>query len=108
MIVTSALAGRHPASELPLETIAEQMAIALANIHRLDGSGLRAEPQEPPPRPGRLSARAHEEWSRIDVSSPALTHVESWDVNYAGIGRSDITAEVLRRRLDRWVDELLH
>lgn len=33
--------------------------------------------------------------------------VETWDVNYGGIGRADITATVLRERLDDWVATLL-
>ncbi|MFC6707927.1 phosphotransferase family protein [Flexivirga alba] len=188
VIVTTALDGDHPGPGLSPHTIAEEMAIALAAIHRLDGSGLRTEPQEPPWRPGGLSARAHEEWGRLDLSTRVLTHfdfwcgnalwkddrlvgvvdwngarsaprgvdvawcrqdlvllgsvdaadvfrqsyeeragqavpdihawdilaaehadphVESWDVNYRGIGRSDITAGVLRHRLDLWIDELL-
>ena len=43
----------------------------------------------------------------ILAAEHADPHVESWDVNYAGIGRADITAAVLRKRLDAWIDELL-
>lgn len=188
VIVTAALDGDHPGPGLCPHVIAEEMAIALAAIHRLDGSGLRPEPQEPPRRSGRLAARAHEEWERLDLSTRVLTHfdfwcgnalwngdrlvgvvdwngarwaprgvdvawcrqdlvllgsvdaadtflqryeersgqavhemhswdilaaeradphVESWGASYRGIGRSDITAVVLRGRLDRWIDELL-
>lgn len=83
IIVTSALPGHHPDPGLPLTTIAEQMAMALAAIHRLDGTGLRAELYEPPNRGGRLSAPAHElsvrarqEWHRLDVSTRVLTHFD--------------------------------
>lgn len=188
MIVTTALAGHHPDPGLAPHTIAEQMAIALAAIHRLDGDGLRPEPQEPPRTTGRLADCARAAWSRIDVSERVMTHfdfwcgnalwrnddlvgvvdwngarwaprgvdvawcrqdlvllgsvdaadaflqmyeqhsgkhvpdihawdvlaaahadphVESWDVNYRGIGRSDITADRLRQRLDCWISDLL-
>lgn len=33
--------------------------------------------------------------------------VEDWTVNYAGIGRPEVDAEVLRRRLDAWIAQLL-
>jgi aminoglycoside phosphotransferase (APT) family kinase protein len=33
--------------------------------------------------------------------------VESWAANYHGVGRPDITSEVLRKRLDDWVRHLL-
>lgn len=188
IIVTSALPGHHPDPDLALPTIAEQMAIALAAIHQLDGSGLRPELYELPNRGGRLSARAREEWRRLDLSTRVLTHfdfwcgnalweqdrlvgvidwsgaryaprgvdvawcrqdlvllaspsaadwflhtyekqsgqtvsdvrswdilaaahadseVESWAVNYRGIGRVDITADILRERFDNWVAKLL-
>ena len=188
VILTSALDGEHPDPGLAPHTMAEQMAIALAAIHRLDGDGLRPEPQEPPRTTGPLAESARDAWRRIDVSERVLTHfdfwcgnalwrnddligvvdwngarwaprgvdvawcrqdlvllgsvdaadaflqvyeqhsgervadihawdvlaaeradphVESWDVNYCGIGRSDITADVLRTRLDAWVDVLL-
>lgn len=188
VIVTSALDGAHPHPGLSRHAIAEQMAIALAQIHRLDGAGLRREPQEPPARAGRLATRAHEEWTRLDLNDRVLTHfdfwcgnalwdgdqlvgvvdwngarwaprgvdvawcrqdlvllgspsaaehflrtyemhsgnavpdihawdvlaaehadphVATWDVNYLGIGRDDITGPLLRGRLDRWIEELL-
>lgn len=188
VIVTNALGGSHPDPALSPHEMAEQLAIALAAIHRLDGVGLRPEPQEPPGTTGRLAESAREAWCRIDLSERVLTHfdfwcgnalweagrltgvvdwngarwaprgvdvawcrqdlvllgsssaaddflqtyekhsgqrildirawdilaaeradphVESWDVNYHGIGRGDVTAEVLRRRFNRWVDELL-
>lgn len=188
VIVTSALAGRHPALDLAPEAMAGQLADVLARIHRLDGTGLRPEPQQPAVRPGRLSAAAQEAWHRVDLTERVLTHfdfwcgnalwdadqlvgvvdwsgarwaprgvdvawcrqdlvllgspaaaedflhsyerrcgrqvsdirawdilaaehadphVESWDGNYHGIGRSDITSRVLRERLDAWTETLL-
>ena len=188
VIVTSALPGGHPAPDLPLAVIAEQMATALAAIHQLDGSGLPEEPGEPAPRDDALAQRAHAEWRRLTLDSRVLTHldfwcgnalwegdrlvgvvdwscarsaprgvdvawcrqdlvllgsaeaadiflrsyesrsgqtisdiqawdvlaaahagphVESWDVNYRGIGRPEITGAVLRERLDEWIDTLL-
>lgn len=188
IIATTALDGGHPAPELAPDTIAGQMALALAAIHRLDGEGLRAEPQEPPRATGRLAEAARDAWSRLDLSHRVLTHfdfwcgnalwtgdelvgvvdwngarsaprgvdvawcrqdlvllgspqaaddflqrytelsghtvpdipawdvlaaaqadphVESWDANYRGIGRSDLTADLLRRRLDGWIADLL-
>lgn len=172
------------------------MAIALAAIHRLDGTGLRRELYEVPnsgghstARSSELAVRAREEWRRFDTSTPVLTHfdfwcgnalwqqdglvgvvdwsgarcaprgldvawcrqdlvllgspsaaelflhayeqhsghtvsdvrgwdivaaahadpeVESWAVNYRGVGRPDITAAVLRDRFDNWVADLLN
>lgn len=188
MIVTTALPGGHPDAAASLDAIAVQMATALAAIHRLDGTGLREEPHPPPAAPSPLSARAHEEWARLDVSERVLTHfdfwcgnalwhgprlvglvdwsgarsaprgvdiawcrqdlvllgsraaadiflqtyvrqsghdvpdvrawdvlaaaradahVESWEANYRGIGRDEITEHVLRERFDAWVRELL-
>lgn len=188
VIVTHALGGSHPDPALSPHEMAEQLAVALAAIHRLDGVGLRPEPQEPPGTTGRLAESAGEAWRRIDLSERVLTHfdfwcgnalweagrltgvvdwngarwaprgvdvawcrqdlvllgsssaadallhtyeehsgqrvldihewgilaaeradpyVESWDVNYHGIGRGDVTAEVLRRRLNHWIGELL-
>lgn len=56
-------------------------------------------------RSGRAIPDIHA-WDVL-AAEHADPNVESWDVNYAGIGRNDITADVLRRRLDRWVDVLL-
>jgi aminoglycoside phosphotransferase (APT) family kinase protein len=45
-------------------------------------------------------------WDRY-AAARADPIVESWAVNYDGIGRSQITSEVLRRRFDRWADHRL-
>ena len=45
-------------------------------------------------------------WDRR-AAAQADPVVEEWSVNYAGIGRGDLTGAVLRQRLDAWVDLLL-
>lgn len=188
VIVTTALDGHQPDPALSPDTIAEEMASALARIHRLDGTGLRPEPQQPAVRPGRLSAAAQDAWRQVDLVERVLTHfdfwcgnalwdshrlvgvvdwngarwaprgvdvawcrqdlvllgsaaaaedflrsyekrcghrvpdirawdvlaaeyadpqVESWDANYHGIGRTNISSALLRERLDAWTGTLL-
>ena len=45
----------------------------------------------------------------FDLWAPARSHpaVEEWVENYRGIGRSDLTASVLRRRHTAWTERLL-
>ena len=50
--------------------------------------------------------RARAAWDRY-AAARADPIVESWAVNYDGIGRSQITSEVLRRRFDLWADHRL-
>ncbi|HXH34215.1 MAG TPA: aminoglycoside phosphotransferase family protein [Plantibacter sp.] len=188
MIVTSALPGGHLDPAVSLVTAAEQMAGALAAIHRLDGTDLRQEPRPPQAGLSKLSARAVELWNQVDVTSRVLTHfdfwcgnalwdgehligvvdwsgarsaprgvdvawcrqdfvllgspaaadrfleayeqhsghsvpdvgawdvlaaeqahssVESWGLNYRGVGREDITSNVLRQRFDAWTHDLM-
>lgn len=45
-------------------------------------------------------------WDR-QAAAHADPDVESWAVNYAGIGRPDLTSAVLRRRFDGWADAVL-
>ncbi len=47
------------------------------------------------------------EWD-VAAGAWADAAVESWAPNYAGIGRPDITPELLRARLDDWNGALLH
>jgi len=186
IIVTSRVAGGHPAPSLPATVIAEQMASMLARIHALDGTGLPAPGNDVPSDAGAIgqAARAttptyadkvltHRDywcgnalwegerltgvvdwsgaccaprgldlaWCRQDLvllGSPAaadhllecyqreagvdvpdiyawdlwagaIAHrcVETWTPNYRGIGRSEITGDLLRQRLDAWNHALL-
>lgn len=52
----------------------------------------------------RLSGRSLDDLNAWDVHAAARAHnrVETWLPNYLGIGWTDITAEVLRERLDSW------
>ena len=52
----------------------------------------------------RLSGAAVDDISVWDVQAAASAHdrVETWLPNYLGIGRVDMTAELLRERLDAW------
>jgi aminoglycoside phosphotransferase (APT) family kinase protein len=45
-------------------------------------------------------------WDVI-AAARADTYVETWAPNYAGVGRPDVDARVLRRRLDDWVASLI-
>lgn len=48
--------------------------------------------------------------SRWDSWALARSHtnVETWEPNYAPLGRADLTPGELRRRHDNWTDQLLH
>ncbi|UPK76313.1 phosphotransferase [Nocardioidaceae bacterium SCSIO 66511] len=188
IIVTSKVDGGHPPSALSTTGMAQEMAAALARIHRLDGSGLRFAPTEPPRGAGPAAQAARAQWERLARDDLVLTHfdfwcgnalwdgaaltgvvdwsgarhgargidvawcrqdlvllgspaaadvflstyeraagvrihdvlewdiqagaqaeavVETWAPNYRGIGRPEITAEVLRTRLDDWIARLL-
>lgn len=52
----------------------------------------------------RLLGRSISDIHAWDVQAAALAHdrVETWLPNYHGIGRTDMTAELLRERLDDW------
>lgn len=52
----------------------------------------------------RLLGRPISDIAVWDVQAAALAHdrVETWLPNYVGIGRTDMTAELLRERLDGW------
>ena len=56
----------------------------------------------------RLSGKTVPDCTAWDVQAAAQANpaVESWAPNYRGIGRAEITPQVLRRRLDCWVDGL--
>jgi aminoglycoside phosphotransferase (APT) family kinase protein len=43
----------------------------------------------------------------VHAAAQADPNVESWAVNYAGIGRPELTGALLRRRFDQWVGQLL-
>lgn len=57
----------------------------------------------------RAGGRAPEDLHAWDVFQAAHADpvVEEWTVNYAGIGRTEVDAEVLRHRLDGWIAHLL-
>ena len=78
VIITSAIRGTPPEPDLPARTIATQMASALARIHRLDGTGLRRVPAQPPGGDTDIAARARRDWERLDLSEPVLTHYDFW------------------------------
>ena len=100
------------------------MAAALARVHRLDGTGLRDAPAHPPGGDTDVAVRAQREWDHLDRSETVLTHydfwcgnalwdaaqatsvIESWAPNYHGIGRIDLTAQVLRQGMDAWAATL--
>ncbi|AKU16813.1 phosphotransferase family protein [Luteipulveratus mongoliensis] len=188
VIVTSRVAGSHPSPVLPAETLATQMAAALARVHQLSGDGLRAAPAAPPTGSGPAALAAQGFWPRLSRDETVLTHhdfwcgnalwegpvltglvdwsgarqaprgadvawarqdlvllgspaaaqvfleeyerragtslpdmhdwdvhaaahaedaVETWAPNYHGIGRTDLTATVLRQRLTAWIEHLL-
>lgn len=52
----------------------------------------------------RLLGRPISDINAWDVQAAARAHdrVETWLPNYLGIGRTEITAELLRERLDAW------
>ncbi len=188
IIITNRVAGTTPAPDLAPMVIAREMARALARIHALNGTGLRAAPASPPRGTSPIVARALQDWAHLDRRAPVLTHydfwcgnalwqggtlsgvvdwsgarhaprgldvswcrldlvllgdhhaadaflteyrqqtgqavvdiavwdrqaaahadpvVESWSPNYAGIGRPQLTGELLRQRLDNWITRLL-
>jgi aminoglycoside phosphotransferase (APT) family kinase protein len=43
----------------------------------------------------------------VHAAAQADPNVESWRVNYAGIGRPELSSGVLRRRFDQWVGTLI-
>lgn len=44
-------------------------------------------------------------WDR-QMAARAVANVETWAPNYAGMRRSDLTAPVLRRKMDQWIARL--
>lgn len=52
----------------------------------------------------RLTGAAVDDIGAWDVQAAASAHgrVETWLPNYLGIGRGEMTAELLRERLDAW------
>lgn len=81
MIVTSAVRGSAASPTLPLDRIAEEMAVALARIHQLDGSGLRDTFQWAPSGVGKLADAARAAWESLDLTGPVLTHYDFWSGN---------------------------
>ena len=169
LLLTTRVAGGPPAPTLPLHVVAREMALALAQVHRLPGEGLREVPVEGSPGGvlthhdfwcgnalwvgDRLtglvdwSGAAYAPrgvdvaWCRQDLvllgsahaaevfltvyetasergvgdvrawdrraAEQAAGRVGEWAPNYAGIGRPELTAEVLTERLAAWTDTLL-
>ncbi len=62
-----------------------------------------------------LTAYERESGVRVDdvhawdvlAAARADPYLESWEPNYAGIGRADVTARVIRQRFDAWARRLL-
>lgn len=80
LIVTTALPGGPPAPELDPIVLAEQMGPALAEIHRLDPSGLPDEDRAPTSDAGELAAAAQSAWQGADMTR-VLTHGDFWSGN---------------------------
>ena len=78
IIVTTRVRGGHPAPSLAGAVIANQMAVALARIHELDGKGLRTQPYEPPAGTGVVEQAAQRAWSQLDMTDFVLTHSDFW------------------------------
>lgn len=53
---------------------------------------------------GRVLSDIHA-WD-VQAAAQADPIVESWELNYRGIGRTDLTASILRERLDAWTATL--
>ncbi|UVI36552.1 phosphotransferase family protein [Brevibacterium spongiae] len=81
LIITTKVSGSTPDPETPPDTIAHDMAAALVRIHALDGTGLPATPQTPPPGESAIAVRTQREWSSLDMDDPVLTHTDFWTGN---------------------------
>ncbi|MBT2502294.1 aminoglycoside phosphotransferase family protein [Curtobacterium sp. ISL-83] len=80
LIVTTALPGGPPGTDLDPVTIGLRMGTALAAVHRLDPSGLPDDVRAPTLRAGRLAAAAHRAWSGVRTDR-VLTHGDFWSGN---------------------------
>lgn len=77
LVVTTRVPGSAPAPDLPLDVVAEQMALVLARIHALDGAGL---PERGPRTPAGTTAlaRACERAGAPDTAGSVLLHGDAW------------------------------
>ncbi len=78
MIITTALPGGPPSPTLAPESIAREMATALAAIHALDPSGLRPYDGEPPAGSTEVAARSRSEWAGLDHADLVVAHTDFW------------------------------
>ncbi len=78
LIVTTRVPGGHPSPDLPGAVIAVQMAHALAQIHRLDGEGLRPRTNKPSTDTSPVTLAAPRTWPQLDEADLVLTHSDFW------------------------------